>query len=291
MAKVADTADAVNAAKAVKGLAARRTSPKRCQAPAYSIGGRRRRLDCATLLPLNPQPSTPTAISRQPSRVGYIRAQRHGNLTLVCDAQMPDPMTSPQAPVLPDTLPTASEDHAATLLAQLRDIAPHAFTENRIDFDKLKAALGGAVSEANDRKERYGLTWAGKADAFRNVQTLSTGTLAPMASESVNWDATENLIIEGDNLEVLKLLQRPYHGKVKMIYIDPPYNTGNEFIYPDNFRENYLRPDRLLATSDLANHRVEDFDCFPRDSAVLIACSYAPAGGRFFGELKAICTC
>ena len=150
-------------------------------------------------------------------------------------------MIPPSTPEPPETLPAASDDLTATLVAQLRDIAPHAFSENRIDFDKLKAALGGAVTEG---KERYGLTWAGKADAFRNVQTLSTGTLAPMPSESVNWDATENLIIEGDNLEVLKLLQRPYHAKVKMIYIDPPYNTGNEIIYPDNFREglaDYLR--------------------------------------------------
>jgi len=142
---------------------------------------------------------------------------------------------------LPERLSDASADAGADLLAQLRTLVPHAFSEGRVDFGKLKAALGGGVDEG---RERYGLAWAGKADAFRNVQTPSVGTLAPQTSESVNWDATENLIIEGDNLEVLKLLQRPYHGKVKMIYIDPPYNTGNEFIYPDNFREglaDYLR--------------------------------------------------
>ena len=143
-------------------------------------------------------------------------------------------------PISP-TVPETSADLTAQLLAALREQVPHVFSEAGVDLDKLKAALGENLI---DTKERYGLTWAGKAEAFRNVQSVSSGTLAPMPSESVNWDATENLIIEGDNLEVLKLLQRPYHGTVKMIYIDPPYNTGNEFIYPDNFREglaDYLR--------------------------------------------------
>ena len=85
--------------------------------------------------------------------------------------------------------------------------------------------------------ERYGLSWAGKSEAIRAVQIPSRGTLEPMPDKSVNFDSSQNLIIEGDNLEVLKLLQKSYYGKIKMIYIDPPYNTGNEFIYPDNFRE------------------------------------------------------
>ncbi|MCA3000642.1 MAG: site-specific DNA-methyltransferase [Burkholderiales bacterium] len=141
----------------------------------------------------------------------------------------------------PPVLPAASADITAPLVGMLRQEMPHVFTDGRVDFEKLKATLGASTEEG---KERYGLTWAGKAEAFRNVQSVSTGTLAPMPSESVDWDTTGNAIIEGDNLEVLKLLQRPYHGKVKMIYIDPPYNTGNEFIYPDNFREglaDYLR--------------------------------------------------
>jgi len=138
-------------------------------------------------------------------------------------------------------LPLTSADMTEALLAQLRDAAPQIFGEGRVDFAKLQAALGEHI-ETNP--ERYGLTWAGKRDAFRNVQVPSVATLRPQPEESVNWDSSENLIIEGDNLEVLKLLQKPYHGKVKMIYIDPPYNTGNEFIYPDNFREGldeYLR--------------------------------------------------
>ena len=86
-------------------------------------------------------------------------------------------------------------------------------------------------------KERYGMNWPGKADCFKTIQAPSLGTLRPCPEESVNFDTTENLIIEGDNLEVLKLLQKSYLGKVKMIYIDPPYNTGNDFIYPDNYTE------------------------------------------------------
>jgi adenine-specific DNA-methyltransferase len=138
-------------------------------------------------------------------------------------------------------LPLTTPDPTREVVERLRETAPHLFAEGKIDFDKLKELLGGQVEQGT---ERYGLSWAGKAEAFRNVQTPSVATLLPMSGESVDWDNTENLIIEGDNLEVLKLLQKPYHGKVKMIYIDPPYNTGNEFIYPDNFREglqDYLR--------------------------------------------------
>lgn len=146
-------------------------------------------------------------------------------------------MTMTDETKLPLTTPNPADD----LLAQLRAAAPQIFSEGKIDLDKFKAALGEHIEP---RIERYGLNWAGKSDAFRNVQQPSVGTLLPMPDASVDWDSTENLIIEGDNLEVLKLLQKPYHGKVKMIYIDPPYNTGNEFIYPDNFREgldDYLR--------------------------------------------------
>ncbi|MBY0270622.1 MAG: site-specific DNA-methyltransferase [Burkholderiales bacterium] len=138
-------------------------------------------------------------------------------------------------------LPLASPDPVADLLAQLRAAAPQVFSEGRVDFDRLRAALGDHIDQS---PERYGLNWAGKADAFRNVRAPSVGTLLPMPGDSVNWDQSENLIIEGDNLEVLKLLQKSYHGQVKMIYIDPPYNTGKEFIYPDNFHEglsDYLR--------------------------------------------------
>jgi adenine-specific DNA-methyltransferase len=117
----------------------------------------------------------------------------------------------------------------------LKEVIPEAFTEGRIDWEKLKAALGEDIEFKN---ERYVLTWAGKSDAFRVLQAPTTATLAPDRDESVNFDDTENVFIEGENLEVLKVLQKSYFGKIKMIYIDPPYNTGNDnFIYPDRFSE------------------------------------------------------
>jgi adenine-specific DNA-methyltransferase len=118
---------------------------------------------------------------------------------------------------------------------QLKTIFPEAFTEEKVDFEVLKQLLGGVVEE---REEKYGLNWHGKRRARQLALTPSTGTLRPCPKESVDWDTTKNLMIEGDNLEVLKLLQKSYSGKVKLIYIDPPYNTGNDFVYPDDFKDN-----------------------------------------------------
>ena len=126
-------------------------------------------------------------------------------------------------------------DLAAENIEQLRQIFPDVFEEGKIDFDKLKQVLGEYV---DDEKERYNFTWNGKGKALRLAQTPTTGTLRPCKAESKNWDDTQNLYIEGDNLEVLKLLQKSYHGKIKMIYIDPPYNTGGDFVYPDDFSDN-----------------------------------------------------
>jgi adenine-specific DNA-methyltransferase len=129
-----------------------------------------------------------------------------------------------------------SKDIAAEKRQELLRLFPEAQTEGgRIDFDQLKRALGDAVDSG---RERYGMNWPGKADCFRLIQSPSTATLLPVRAESVRFDETENMIIEGDNLEVLKLLQKGYQDKVKMIYIDPPYNTGNDFIYPDDFADN-----------------------------------------------------
>lgn len=120
--------------------------------------------------------------------------------------------------------------------AKLKELFPEVFTEgSKIDFDKLKRTLGETVDAG---KERFGMNWAGKADCFKTIQQPSVATLVPARDESVDFDTTENVFIEGDNLEVLKLLQKSYLGKIKMIYIDPPYNTGNDFIYPDNYSEN-----------------------------------------------------
>ncbi|MEN9432824.1 MAG: hypothetical protein RLZZ422_413 [Pseudomonadota bacterium] len=119
---------------------------------------------------------------------------------------------------------------------KLKVLFPEVFTEgDKIDFERLKQTLGETVDSG---KERFGMNWAGKADCFKTIQQPSIATLVPARDESVDFDTTENLFIEGDNLEVLKLLQKSYLGKVKMIYIDPPYNTGNDFIYPDNYSEN-----------------------------------------------------
>jgi len=126
-------------------------------------------------------------------------------------------------------------------IEKMRALFPDVFTEGKVDLNVLRETLGDYADEC---QERYSFTWNGKARARRIAQTPSTGTLRPCPDESVNWDTTQNLFIEGDNLEVLKLLQKSYHKKVKMIYIDPPYNTGKEFIYPDRFQDNletYLR--------------------------------------------------
>ncbi len=129
----------------------------------------------------------------------------------------------------------ASYDITAEKRRELLELFPEARGEGEtIDFERLRRSLGNAVETG---KERYGLTWPGKADCYKTIQTPSMATLRPAPEKSVNFHSTENLIIEGDNLEVLKLLQKSYLGKIKMIYIDPPYNTGNDFIYPDDYSE------------------------------------------------------
>jgi adenine-specific DNA-methyltransferase len=128
-------------------------------------------------------------------------------------------------------------------IKKLKELMPEVFSEgDKIDIEKLKLTLGEDFSIEN---ERYVLNWAGKSEAFKVLQTSTTATLAPVQEESINFDSTENIFIEGENLEVLKILQKSYYGKIKMIYIDPPYNTGNDsFIYPDKFsetKEEYLK--------------------------------------------------
>ncbi|MDP2312858.1 MAG: site-specific DNA-methyltransferase [Pseudomonadota bacterium] len=126
-------------------------------------------------------------------------------------------------------------------VAALRALFPEAFGEGGIKFDVLKQLLGGPL---DDGEERYGLSWHGKKRARQIALTPSLGTLRPCPDESVDWETTNNIVIEGDNLEVLKLLRKSYAGKVKLIYIDPPYNTGKDFVYPDDFADgvgNYLR--------------------------------------------------
>jgi adenine-specific DNA-methyltransferase len=132
------------------------------------------------------------------------------------------------------TLDGKTPDIAEENIQKLKQLFPEVFTESKVDFEKLKQVLGEYVEDSN---ERYNFTWNGKGRALRLSQTPSLGTLRPCKEESKDWDLTQNLYIEGDNLEVLKLLQKSYYGKVKMIYIDPPYNTGNDIIYKNDFHD------------------------------------------------------
>jgi adenine-specific DNA-methyltransferase len=128
-----------------------------------------------------------------------------------------------------------SEDVAEARRQELLRLFPEAHTESGgVNFEALRLSLGDAVQSG---PEIFGMSWPGKAECAKTIQKQSIATLLPVEKESVNWDTTQNVIIEGDNLEVLKVLQKAYLGKVKMIYIDPPYNTGNDFIYPDNYTE------------------------------------------------------
>ena len=121
-------------------------------------------------------------------------------------------------------------------LKQLKQLYPECLTEGEVDLEKLKDFLSTeGIYENGD--ERYRFTWAGKRDAICLLNTPTEATLKPSHDDSVNFDTAPNLFIEGDNLEVLKLLYKPYFGHIKAIYIDPPYNTGNDFIYPDNYRK------------------------------------------------------
>lgn len=126
------------------------------------------------------------------------------------------------------------------LARQLEDLVPEAIADGKVDVAKLKELL---QEDAGDTNERFGLFWPGKKRAMRAAQDPTTATLKPAKELSKDWDTTQNIFIEGDNLEVLKVLQKQYHNAIKMIYIDPPYNTGKDFVYPDNFKEglqNYL---------------------------------------------------
>ncbi len=122
----------------------------------------------------------------------------------------------------------------ADQLAALRDLMPNIFTEGKIDPDKLRQTAGDLLDE---RPERFSFNWSGRRDAIRILQNPSRATLVPYPAESEHFDTTQNVFIEGDNLEVLKVIQKSYARRVKMVYIDPPYNTGKDFIYPDNFAD------------------------------------------------------
>jgi adenine-specific DNA-methyltransferase len=148
---------------------------------------------------------------------------------------------------------TRSPDIVVENIEQLKEIFPEAFTEEKLDFEVLKQLLGGVIDE---REEKYGLNWHGKRRARQLALTPSTGTLRPCPEDSVDWEKTQNLMIEGDNLEVLKLLQKSYACKVKLIYIDPPYNTGKDFVYKDDFQDNIKNYLMLTAQIDSDGRKI-----------------------------------
>lgn len=157
----------------------------------------------------------------------------------------------------PEKLPLQSADGAQINLDMLYQIAPSCFTEARsadgkvrrvVNFDVLRQLLGDAAADTGE--EFYQFTWPGKAESRREAARSIKKTLRPVPEDSVDWETTQNLYIEGDNLEVLKLLQKSYLGKVKMIYIDPPYNTGKDFVYNDDFANSSTEHDRAQGDTD-----------------------------------------
>ena len=147
-----------------------------------------------------------------------------------------------------------NDDITNDQLTKLRQLFPEAFTEGKIDWARLKATLGEAV----DLGERYGLGWKGKSDVFAKIQEKTVQTLHPDQANSVDWDTTGNMFIEGDNLAALKILHKSYYGKVKMIYIDPPYNTGNDFIYNDDFKQTRRSYEAEVGITDDEGNVVRD---------------------------------
>src|SRR5690625_2338863 len=130
--------------------------------------------------------------------------------------------------------PSTTPNFQTELAEQLAELVPEAIADGKVDVTKLQELLS---TDAADPTERFGLFWPGKKRALRAAQEPTTATLKPDFENSKDWDTTKNVFIEGDNLEVLKILQKHYHAKIKMIYIDPPYNTGKDFVYPDNYKE------------------------------------------------------
>ena len=141
-------------------------------------------------------------------------------------------------------------------IKQLQNLFPEIVTEGKINWKQLRATLGGYIDTGN---ERYGLSWAGKSDAFQTLQTPTSHTLVPDLDASTHFNTTQNIFIEGENLDVLKVLQRSYFGKVKMIYIDPPYNTGNDaFVYNDHYTENRLQYQKKAGDKDTNGHKTHE---------------------------------
>jgi adenine-specific DNA-methyltransferase len=148
---------------------------------------------------------------------------------------------------------TQSLDIVSDNISKLKELFPEVLTEGKIDFKVLQDILGNEIEEED---EFYRFTWAGKSQSRREAHKPSTGTLRPCKEESVDWDTTQNLYIEGDNLEVLKLLQKSYTNKIKLIYIDPPYNTGSDFVYKDNYKDNLKNYQQITGQVDSEGNKM-----------------------------------
>ena len=135
-----------------------------------------------------------------------------------------------------EKMDSKTKDFISANISELKKLFPQCVKEGKIDFEELKEFLGAEIIP--DGKERYSFTWAGKKNAKKMALLQTSGTLRPAPEESVEWDKTQNLFIEGDNLEAMRAMFKSYAGQIKMIYIDPPYNTGNDFVYKDDFSDN-----------------------------------------------------
>jgi len=155
--------------------------------------------------------------------------------------------------MLDEKMDGLSLDIELTEREKLRSLFPQCFTDGGLNIDKLLALCGEYIASDENDRERYEFRWHGKQDCLKLAAKRSTGTLRPCVNESVNWDSTQNVYIEGDNLEVLKILQTAYFRKVKMIYIDPPYNTGNDFVYADDFADPLTRYKEITAQTTKSN--------------------------------------
>lgn len=155
--------------------------------------------------------------------------------------------------ITPDDALSQSKDLVQDNIDKLKALFPEIVTEGKIDFNVLQQVLG---EELEEEEEYYRFTWAGKSQARREAHKPSTGTLRPAKEESLDWDTTQNMYIEGDNLEVLKLMQKSYAGKIKMIYIDPPYNTGKDFVYKDNYKDNLKNYQEVTGQIDSDGNKI-----------------------------------
>ncbi|WP_448622984.1 site-specific DNA-methyltransferase [Dickeya fangzhongdai] len=162
-------------------------------------------------------------------------AEQHCSIDALAEGQQDEFCSSP-SDISSDLfdIPSTTPNFRTELAAQLAELIPEVVADGKLDVEKLRELLADDVADSN---ERFGLFWPGKKRALRAAQAPTTATLKPDPVNSKEWDTTRNVFIEGDNLEVLKILQRHYHNKVKLIYIDPPYNTGKDFVYPDNYKE------------------------------------------------------